>query len=107
MSTPPPIEPTTPITLVSSQGDEFIVEYDLLRASGVLSRLFASSEANFDEQRTRVVKLRQVPTSALQKIIEYCEYRRAHEHSNKAPPKFEIQGSEASDLLMAANFLDV
>jgi len=107
MSATPPVEPTTPITLISSQGVEFIVEYDLLRASGVLSHLFSSNEANFDEQRTRVVRLRQVPTSALRRIIEYCEYRRAHEHSNKAPPKFEIQGSEAIDLLMAANFLDV
>lgn len=108
MSSSTPLDPSTPITLVSSQGDEFVVEYDLLRASGVLKRLFASSEAaDFEEQRSKVVKLRDISTTILRKIIDYCEYKRAHEHSSKAPPRFQIDEEDAIELLMAANFLDI
>jgi len=103
-----PLDPKTPIKLVSSQGDEFVVEYELLRASSVLEHLFASSEAaDFEEQRTKVFKLRDVSTSILRKIIEWMEYKRAHEHSSKTPPRFEIDGEDAIELLMAANYLDI
>jgi transcription elongation factor B subunit 1 len=108
MSSSTPLDPSTPITLISSQGDEFVVEYDLLRASGVLKRLFASSEAaDFEEQRSKVVKLRDISTAILRKIIDYCEYKHAHEHSSKAPPPFHIDEEDAIELLMAANFLDI
>jgi len=103
-----PLDPKTPITLVSSEGDAFVVEYEIVRASSVLEHLFASSEAaDFEEQRTKVFKLRDVSTSILRKIIEWMEYKRAHEHSSKMPPRFEIDGEDAIELLMAANYLDI
>lgn len=100
------LDPKTIITLVSADGDEFAVEYGLVSASSVLRRML-NSKGNFLEQRTKVVNLSTIPTSALEKVIEYCEYRRMYAHSSKRPPKFEINGDEALELLLASNFLDI
>jgi transcription elongation factor B subunit 1 len=103
-----PVDSSTPLTLISREGDKFVVTYELISVSSVLKRLFARKDAtDFEEQCTRVVQLREISTATLRKIIEYCEYKHTHERSNKAPPKFEINGDEAMELLMGANFLDV
>jgi transcription elongation factor B subunit 1 len=102
------LDPQTPITLISSEGDEFVVAYELLCASNVLKRLFSCKRSrDFEEQRTRVVTLRDISSAALRKIIEYCEYKHTYEHSSTAPPRFEIKGEEALELLMAGEFLDI
>ena len=106
------LDPKTMITLVSADGDEFVVEYGLVSASSMLRRML-NSKGNFLEQRTQVIKLSMIPTSTLERVLEYCKHRRRHVGSSNPEtgyeemPTFEIKSDEALELLLASSFLDI
>lgn len=99
-----PVPPTT-VCLVSHEGEEFVVERELVLQSKVLT-MFLSPELNFHESRIGVIHLYDIPSRVLIRIIDYLRHRRQHE-GNPNAPEWSMQAQESLDLLLAADYLDL
>lgn len=104
MSTAISVSPSI-VCLVSHEGDEFAVERELVLQSKVLS-MFLSPELNFCESRTSVIRLHDIPSRVLVRIIDYLRHRKQHEGDPNAP-EWPMQAQESLDLLLAADYLDL
>lgn len=52
------------------------------------------------------IRFPEITTPVLEKVIQYCYYKRRFENSRVPVPDFAIEPELALELLMAANYLD-
>ena len=97
--------PSPTVCLVSHEGERFTVEKELVLQSKVLS-MFLSPELNFIESRSGTIRLYDIPSRILVRIIDYLRHRRQHEGDANAP-EWPMQAQESLDLLLAADYLDL
>lgn len=97
--------PSPTVCLVSHEGEEFTVERELVLQSKVLS-IFLSPELDFVESRSGVIRLYDIPSRLLLRILDYLRHRKQHEGDANAP-EWPMQAQESLDLLLAADYLDL
>lgn len=92
------------VKLVSSDGKEFLLEYDIAIQSQTL-RSFFGRPTMFMESISREVRL---PINAvhLKRVVEFLEFKHALDPS-KEPEEFKIEDSEALELLDIAAYLKI
>jgi len=91
------------VTLVSSDGHEFVVDKKAALVSGTIKSML---EGGFSEAENRRVAFQDISTPILEKIVQYFYYKLKYTNSTTSIPEFSIDPETALELLMAANFLD-
>jgi len=91
------------ITLVSSDGFEFIISKDAAMVSGTIKNMLSST---FRETEERKIKLQEMDGRLLNKVVEYLHYNIKYKDSVDVP-EFNIPTEMALELLVASDFLDV
>ncbi|CAM9024084.1 unnamed protein product [Wickerhamomyces anomalus] len=91
------------ITLVSSDGFEFIIRKKAAMASGTLKNMLSST---FRETEERKIKLQEMDGRLLGKVVEYLYYNLKYRGDDDIP-EFNIPTEMALELLVASDFLDV
>lgn len=91
------------ITLVSSDGFEFIIAKDAAMVSGTLKNMLSST---FRETEERKIKLQEMDGRLLGKVVEYLHYNIKYRDAVDVP-EFNIPTEMALELLVASDFLDV
>ncbi|ODV91390.1 hypothetical protein CANCADRAFT_24566 [Tortispora caseinolytica NRRL Y-17796] len=93
------------VTLVSSDGFEFIVSTEAASVSGTLK---ASLSDNFIESDTRKIVLDNMTGELLEKVCDYLMYNYKYsKYPNAELPEFEIPPEIALQLYVAADYLNV
>ncbi|KRZ68442.1 Transcription elongation factor B polypeptide 1 [Trichinella papuae] len=94
------------VKLISSDCHEFIVPLDMaLAASGTIKAMLAGM-MHSSESDTFTIRFREIPSSILQKVVHYFQYRTFYSNSSTEIPHFPIPRHLALQMLMAATFLD-
>eukprot|EP00039_Didymoeca_costata_P019322 m.337068 g.337068 ORF g.337068 m.337068 type:complete len:106 (+) comp18038_c0_seq1:53-370(+) len=93
------------VTLVSSDGFEFIIERKHAMQSGTIQGML-SGPAQFSEDDRNEIPFREIPSNILERICTYLYYRVRYTNSSREIPDFTIPPEIALELLMASNFLD-
>lgn len=91
------------ITLVSSDGFEFIIRKKAAMVSGTLKNMLSST---FRETEERKIKLQEMDGRLLGKVVEYLYYNLKYRGVDDIP-EFNIPTEMALELLVASDFLDV
>ncbi|CCH43283.1 hypothetical protein BN7_2831 [Wickerhamomyces ciferrii] len=91
------------ITLVSSDGFEFIISKDAAMVSGTIKNMLSST---FRETEERKIRLQEMDGRLLNKVVEYLYYNNKYKDSVDVP-EFNIPTEMALELLVASDFLDV
>lgn len=91
------------ITLVSSDGFEFIIRKKAAMVSGTLKNMLSST---FRETEERKIKLQEMDGRLLGKVVEYLYYNLKYRGDDDIP-EFNIPTEMALELLVASDFLDV
>lgn len=90
------------VTLVSSEGFDFVIERRCANVSGTIRAMLTGS---YSECRDNHVTFPEISTRVLEKVIEYFHYKVRYSHSSEMP-EFKVEPEIALELLMASNFLD-
>lgn len=91
------------ITLVSSDGFEFVISKSAAMVSGTLKNMLSST---FRETEERKIRLQEMDARLLNKVVEYLYYNIKYKDSVDVP-EFDIPTEMALELLVASDFLDV
>ncbi|VEU22427.1 DEKNAAC103353 [Brettanomyces naardenensis] len=91
------------ITLVSNDGFSFQISREAAMVSGTLRGMLNTS---FQESSTNTIKLHELDSLLLEKVIEYLYYNLKYKEFVDVP-EFDIPTEMALELLVAADFLDV
>ena len=95
------------VTLVSSDGHEFIVSRKVALTSGTIKSMLNSGEDLFEENKNNEVVFREISSHILERVCIYFYYnQRFANFTGKEIPEFNIPIETALELLMASNFLD-
>lgn len=92
------------VTLISSDGFQFIVSRDAALISGTLKGMLNVDSA-FQEAETNRIKLHELDSRLLEKVVEYLYYNLKYQNEVDVP-EFDIPTEMALELLVAADFLD-
>lgn len=90
------------VRLISSDGFQFIVEKEVCLVSGTLRGMLQTS---FQESETNTIKLHELDSILLGKVVEYLFYNYKYKDEVDVPD-FNIPTEMALELLVAADFLD-
>ncbi|XP_008566647.1 PREDICTED: transcription elongation factor B polypeptide 1-like [Galeopterus variegatus] len=93
------------LKLISSDGQEFIVEREHALTSGMIKAML-SGPGQFAENETNEVNFREISSHVLSKVCMYFTYKVRYTNSSTKIPEFPIAPEIALELLMAVNFLD-
>ncbi len=96
-------EPSPYVTLISSDGYTFQITREAAMVSGTLKGMLNTS---FQESSTSTIKLHELDSQLLEKVVEYLYYNLKYK-DNVNIPEFDIPTEMALELLVAADFLDV
>mmetsp|Transcript_1803 Transcript_1803/g.3005 ORF Transcript_1803/g.3005 Transcript_1803/m.3005 type:complete len:106 (+) Transcript_1803:194-511(+) len=95
------------VTLVSSDGFEFIVDQEVAMVSGTIrNMLTGSGTSTFTEAKDKRIRFRTISGDVLERVIQYFYYKVKYTNTTGDIPQFEIEPKYALELLMAANFLE-
>lgn len=81
-------EDTKMITLVSSDGQEFLVEKRAALVSGTIKSML---EGSFMEGEQGRVEFREISGPILEKVIQYFHYKLKYTNSTQSIPEFPIE----------------
>ena len=98
------IQPMDYITLLSNDGYKFIVDKKTAMISQTLRNMLYGG-GNFEEAKTKTLRLNNVRAPILERIIEYWHYRTQYSDHVDQLPKFEVDPSMAIELLNCAEYL--
>ncbi|GAB4823301.1 hypothetical protein N2152v2_010347 [Parachlorella kessleri] len=94
------------VKLISSEGFEFIVDYDAACVSNTVKNML-SSQGGFTEAETSEIRFPEISTPVLEKVCQYFYYKLRYQNTaSKNIPEFKVNPEMALELLMAANYLD-
>ncbi|KAL1972961.1 hypothetical protein VTN31DRAFT_6503 [Thermomyces dupontii] len=97
-------QPSEYITLVSSDGFEFILPRSCACVSGTIRRMLDPS-SKFSEALTGRCVLENISGVVLEKVCEYFLYNEKNKEQSNVPD-MEIPSELCLELLMAADYLD-
>jgi len=92
------------VTLVSSDGFEFIVLREAAVVSGTIRRML-DPKTGFKESRTNRCEFENIPGVVLEKICEYLYFNNRYTGMTNVPD-MEIPPELSLELALAADFLD-
>ncbi|KAL9096859.1 MAG: hypothetical protein Q9165_000823 [Trypethelium subeluteriae] len=92
------------VTLVSSDGFEFVVQRSAARIAGAINRML-DPKNNFSEALTNRCELREINGVVLEKVCEYLYYNEKHKDARDVPD-MDIPPELCLELLMAADYLN-
>ncbi|KAJ5714687.1 uncharacterized protein N7483_011868 [Penicillium malachiteum] len=96
---------SAPVSLVSSDGFEFILPYEVACVSGTIRRMLDPT-SNFAESRSGRCVLEEIEGVVLEQVCKYLMYHgRAKNMTNV--PDMDVPAELCLELLMAADYLDV
>ncbi|KAG9075135.1 hypothetical protein FRC06_010251 [Ceratobasidium sp. 370] len=109
------------VTLISSDGEQFTVDWDVLR----MMQMFAPQD-DPESHASGPIPLPNVPSSVLKKVLEYCEYHRNdppfpnHGGGSDDPRRrqiseigewdqkfIQVDQEMLFEIILAANYLDI
>ncbi|KAE9964640.1 hypothetical protein BLS_007759 [Venturia inaequalis] len=93
------------VTLVSSDGFEFIVKRSCAVLAGAIKNML-DPNSNFGEAVSGICNFETINGVILEKVCEYLYYNETH-RDQKDVPDMEIPPELCLELLMAADFLNV
>ncbi|KAF2227078.1 transcriptional elongation regulator Elc1/Elongin C [Elsinoe ampelina] len=93
------------VTLVSSDGYEFVVQRSAAVISGAIKRML-DPNSGFAESTTGICKFENINAIVLEKVCEYLYYHEKHKDA-KDVPDMDIPPELCLELLMAADYLNV
>ncbi|KAK8870729.1 Transcription elongation factor B (SIII), polypeptide 1 (15kDa, elongin C) [Tritrichomonas musculus] len=91
------------LVLKSNDGYEFVIDKQTAMISLTIRNMLYGG-GNFEEVDTKSINL-PIRATVLEKIIQYWHYRSQYSDHLDQLPKFEINPTEAIDLLQAAEYL--
>lgn len=91
------------VTLISSDGFQYSITKEAAYISGTLKNMLSNS---FQEASTNTIKLHDLDSTILEKVVEYLYYNLKFKDVVDVP-EFDIPTEMALELLVAADFLDV
>ncbi|KAJ6024125.1 hypothetical protein N7540_004922 [Penicillium herquei] len=97
-------EPTS-VTLVSSDGFEFILPYETACVSGTIRRMLDPT-SNFLESRSGRCIFEEIDGVVLEQVCKYLMYNERAKNMTNVPD-MEVPTELCLELLMAADYLDV
>eukprot|EP00698_Gefionella_okellyi_P006923 TRINITY_DN1674_c0_g1_i1.p3 TRINITY_DN1674_c0_g1~~TRINITY_DN1674_c0_g1_i1.p3 ORF type:complete len:101 (-),score=22.35 TRINITY_DN1674_c0_g1_i1:931-1233(-) len=92
------------VKLISSEGQEFVVDKKAAMVSGTIKSMLSSSGA-FVESGGEI-RFAEITGPILEKVIQYFYFKLKYNNATADIPEFNIEPEIALELLMAANFLD-
>lgn len=95
--------PSSYVTLISNDGFNYQISREAAMVSGTLRGMLNTS---FQESSTNTIKLHELDSQLLEKVIEYLYYNLKYKDVVDVP-EFDIPTEMALELLVAADFLDV
>lgn len=94
------------VKLISSDGFEFVVDYEAACVSNAIKNMLNSGGC-FTESERGEVTFKEISGVALEQVCKYFYYNLQHQNSSaRSIPEFKVEPAIALELLMAANFLD-
>ena len=94
------------ITVTTKDGHEFVLDKQFaINASGTFNAMFGSTDGHFAETSNEI-HLRDISASTFEVVVKYFYYKQKYSNATGVIPEFEIDPSQALDVLLAANFLD-
>ncbi|KAF2152423.1 transcriptional elongation regulator Elc1/Elongin C [Myriangium duriaei CBS 260.36] len=93
------------VTLVSSDGFDFIIQRSAACVSGTIKRML-DPQSGFAEARTGICRFENIPAVVLEKVCEYLYYNEKHKDARDVPD-MDIPPELSLELLMAADYLNV
>ncbi|KAL1231817.1 Elongin-C [Trichinella spiralis] len=94
------------VKLISSDCHEFIVPLDMAIAASGTIRTMLAGVMHSTENNIFTIRLREIPSRILQKVVHYFHYKTVYSNSSTEIPHFPIPQHLALQMLMAATFLD-
>ncbi|KAJ8119914.1 hypothetical protein O1611_g10502 [Lasiodiplodia mahajangana] len=95
--------PSKYVTLVSSDGFEFVVLREAVLVSSAIKGML-DPKSQFAESRTGRCVFEEINGIVLEKVVEYCQYWYKYKDSENVPD-MEIPVELCLELLQAADFL--
>lgn len=96
-------EPSKYVTLVSSDGFEFVVLRQAVQISSVIKGML-DPKSQFAESRTTRATFQEINGIVLEKVVEYCQYWYKYRDSDNVPD-MDIPVELCLELLQAADYL--
>eukprot|EP00043_Microstomoeca_roanoka_P015159 m.151358 g.151358 ORF g.151358 m.151358 type:complete len:107 (+) comp16198_c1_seq1:40-360(+) len=93
------------VSLISSDGEEFIISRDCAMLSGTIKSML-EGPGRFVENERNEIALREIRGTILERVCIYLYYKKRYDKSKSDLPDFDIKPEIVLELLMAANFLD-
>jgi hypothetical protein len=102
----PPPEIGDLVTLISKEGTRFHLSKDVAMVSGLLRSLF-DPDVEFSETISREVRLPNIHSVVLEKVIDYMHFNRIWRSHLERMPLFAVDNSIAVETFVAADFLQL
>lgn len=105
---PPPLTPLSPmmamqfVTLVSSDGHEFMISQKCALKSGTIKSMLNSGEGIFEEAETNEIVFREISSHILERVCIYFYYKERFANLSGEIPEFPIPLEIALELLMVS-----
>ncbi|KAL8740811.1 MAG: hypothetical protein Q9190_006527 [Brigantiaea leucoxantha] len=99
-----PAHPSEYVTLISSDGYEFIIRREAACIAGMIRRMLDTT-SNFAEASAGRCTFDEINGVVLEKVCEYLYYNEKHKDA-KDVPDMDIPPELCLELLMAADYLD-
>jgi len=93
------------ITLISSDGHEFIVPRKSCQVSGTIKAMLQSA-GDVPPTAKNEILFKTIPSAALAATCDYFNYKTKYTSCAKEIPEFSFQPDMALEMLIAANLLD-
>mmetsp|Transcript_7298 Transcript_7298/g.17795 ORF Transcript_7298/g.17795 Transcript_7298/m.17795 type:complete len:107 (-) Transcript_7298:233-553(-) len=92
------------VKLVSSEGHEIFLDRSIaIAASGTIR---TTLEGPFREAQDNVIRLPEIATSILIRVVRYMHYKAKYSNARERIPEFTIEPEYALELLIASKYLD-
>jgi len=91
------------VTLVSSEGEEFVVKRKEAEVSHVIK---VSLESAMKEGREQRVRFDNISAPVLRVVVDYLRYKVEHANARAPIPEFKIDDGLLIEVLQAAHYLD-
>lgn len=93
------------IKLISSDGEEFIVDKSIVLAGSNTLNSMLSNSGDFEESGGEIT-LREINGKTLEIVIQYFYFKKQYANATGEIPEFKVTPDDAIPVLLAANFLD-
>ncbi|KAL7567739.1 hypothetical protein ACA910_012072 [Epithemia clementina (nom. ined.)] len=92
------------VKLLSAEGHEFVMDRQIAITASQTIRIML--EGSFREAQDNVIRLPDISSYILEKVVQYLHYKAQYSNSETRIPEFVIEPELALELLIAAKYLD-